>query len=86
MVSDGVSSQLTDDEIVDLARGAANASEAADMILRFTEDVGGDDNATVVIVPLSGWGQVRGPDRTAELRAYRKSQAGHTASLRQRRM
>ena len=86
MVSDGISSQLTDDEIVDLVRGAANASEAAEIILRFTEEVGGDDNATVVIVPLSGWGQVRGPDRTADLRAYRKSQVRDGTALRQRRM
>jgi len=86
MVSDGISSQLTDDEIVDLARGTTNAGEAAEAILRFTEEVGGDDNATVIIVPLSGWRQVRGPDRTADLRAYRKRQAGDIASLRQRRM
>ncbi|KAF8343156.1 phosphatase 2C-like domain-containing protein [Cantharellus anzutake] len=84
MVSDGISSELTDDEICDLARGATNAREAADSILRFVEELGGEDNATVIIVPLSGWGQVRGPDRTADLRIYRLQQAG--GSTRQRRM
>lgn len=85
MVSDGIACLLTDDEIVDLARGAANAHVAAEAILRFAEEIGGEDNATVVIVPLSGWGQVRGPDRTAELRAYRKKQMAD-GNLRQRRM
>ncbi|KJA25754.1 hypothetical protein HYPSUDRAFT_64481 [Hypholoma sublateritium FD-334 SS-4] len=84
LVSDGISSILSDDEIVDLARGASNPKTAADRILSFTEELGGDDNSTAIIVPLLGWGKIRGPDKTKDLREYRRRQAVGTE--RQRRM
>ncbi|KAL7285132.1 hypothetical protein ACG7TL_000224 [Trametes sanguinea] len=71
LLSDGVSSVVSDDEISDLARGARSPKHAAERILAFAEDMGGDDNMTAVIVPLAGWGRVTGPDRTKELRQYR---------------
>ncbi|KAF9517724.1 hypothetical protein BS47DRAFT_1430712 [Hydnum rufescens UP504] len=83
-VSDGVSSILSDDEIVDLARDSHDPHSAAQTILAFAEELGSEDNATVIIVPLSGWGTVRGMDRTKELRDYRKKLA--VGSERQRRM
>ena len=76
LVSDGISSILSDDEIVDLARGASNPKAAADRILAFTEELGGDDNSTAIIVPLLGWGKIQGPDKTKDLREYRRRQAG----------
>ncbi|KAG2154725.1 phosphatase 2C-like domain-containing protein [Suillus clintonianus] len=84
IVSDGVSSILSDQEIVDVARGAPSPKKAADQILSYSEELGGEDNATVVVVPLSGWGQIKGPDRTRALREYRSEQA--VGSERQRRM
>jgi protein phosphatase PTC6 len=84
LVSDGVSSILSDDEIVDLARDSDDPHSAAQTILAFAEELGNEDNATVIIVPLSGWGTVRGMDRTKELRDYRKKLA--VGSERQRRM
>ncbi|KAI0639709.1 protein serine/threonine phosphatase 2C [Trametes polyzona] len=77
LLSDGVSSVVSDDEISDLARGAPSPKHAAERILTFAEDMGGDDNMTALIVPLAGWGHVTGPDRTKELREYRmKSMQG----------
>ncbi|KAH7928510.1 protein serine/threonine phosphatase 2C [Leucogyrophana mollusca] len=85
IVSDGVSSVLSDDEIVDLGRDAPNPKAAADRILAFAEEMsGGEDNATVLVVPLAGWGKVEGPDRTRALRDFRRRQA--VGSERQRRM
>ncbi|KAI9060606.1 protein serine/threonine phosphatase 2C [Trametes sanguinea] len=71
LLSDGVSSVVSDDEISDLARGALSPKHAAERILAFAEDMGGDDNMTAVIVPLAGWGRITGPDRTKDLRQYR---------------
>ncbi|KAJ3734723.1 phosphatase 2C-like domain-containing protein [Lentinula guzmanii] len=76
MVSDGVSSTLSDDEIVDLARDAPDPKVAADRILSFVQELGGEDNRTAIVIPLSGWGKIRGSDKTKELREYRRKQAG----------
>jgi protein phosphatase PTC6 len=76
LVSDGISSELSDDEIVDLARGSRDPKTAADRILAFSEELGGQDNATAIVVPLAGWGRIEGPDKTKELREYRRKQAG----------
>jgi len=75
-VSDGVSSILSDEEVVDLARDAQDPKSAAERILAFAQELGGDDNATALVVPLAGWGKVQGPDRTKDLREYRRQQAG----------
>lgn len=74
-VSDGVSSVLSDGEVVDLARDAPDPRSAAQRILAFSQELGGDDNATVIVVPLAGWGKIQGPDKTRELRDYRRVQA-----------
>lgn len=82
--SDGISSILSDDEVVDLARDAPDPKAAATNILSFAEELGSDDNATVIVVPLAGWGKITGPDKTKGLRDYRRSQA--VGSERQKRM
>ncbi|TEB39028.1 protein serine/threonine phosphatase 2C [Coprinellus micaceus] len=84
LVSDGVSSILSDDEIVDLARYAPDPKTAAKKILDFSQELGGEDNATVIVVPLAGWANRKGEDYTKELREYRRIQA--IGSERQRRM
>ncbi|KAJ2920813.1 hypothetical protein H1R20_g16280, partial [Candolleomyces eurysporus] len=84
LVSDGISSILSDDEIVDLARDAPDPRTAAKRILDFSQELGGEDNATAIVVPLAGWGKIKGPDQTKELREYRRIQA--IGSERQRRM
>ncbi|KAF8213163.1 phosphatase 2C-like domain-containing protein [Mycena galopus ATCC 62051] len=84
LISDGISSMLSDSEVVDLARDAPDPKAAAERILSFAEELGGEDNATVIVVPLAGWGKIQGPDSTRELREYRRLQA--VGSERQRRM
>jgi protein phosphatase PTC6 len=74
-VSDGVSSVLSDGEVVDLARDAPDPRSAAERILEFVQELGGEDNATAIVVPLAGWGKIHGPDSTRELRDYRRIQA-----------
>ena len=77
LISDGVSSVVSDEEVSDLARGAISPKHAAECILTFAEEMGSDDNATALIVPLAGWGKITGPDRTKDLREYRlKSMQG----------
>ncbi|KAJ7900226.1 phosphatase 2C-like domain-containing protein [Mycena olivaceomarginata] len=84
LISDGISSMLSDSEVVDLARDAPDPKSAAERILSFAEELGGEDNATAIVVPLAGWGKIQGPDSTRELREYRRLQA--VGSERQRRM
>lgn len=81
LLSDGISSMLSDNEVVGLARDAPDPKTAADRILTFAEELGGEDNATALVVPLAGWGKVQGPDQTKELREYRRRQAGKFSSL-----
>ena len=75
LVSDGISSILSDEEVVDLTRGTMDPKIAAERIISFSQDLGGDDNATAIVVPLAGWGKVTGPDKTKDLREYRWRQA-----------
>ncbi|KAI9461807.1 phosphatase 2C-like domain-containing protein [Boletus coccyginus] len=75
IVSDGISSTLSDDEIVDLTRGAPTPKAAAERILSFAQELGAWDNATAIVVPLAGWGQIEGPDKSFALREFRRQQA-----------
>lgn len=86
LVSDGVSSVVSDAEINDLARGAPTPQYAAQRILRFAEDMGSDDNLTALVVPLAGWGKMTGEDRTRELREYRRRQMEGSERQRERWM
>lgn len=76
LVSDGISAILSDDEIVDLVRDVNDPKTAAEKILAFSEELGGNDNATAIVIPLAGWNKIDGPDKTRELRDYRRLQAG----------
>jgi len=84
LVSDGISSVVSDQEIVDLARGATSPKHAANRILSFAEEMSSSDNLTAIVLPFAGWGHVSGPDQTKNLRAYRSSQM--IGAERQKRM
>ncbi|KAK9364450.1 phosphatase 2C-like domain-containing protein [Lipomyces kononenkoae] len=80
LVSDGVSKFASDQEIVDVVTSTGYRSgyargtpqDAAREVVKYAEAVGGDDNATCIVVRLSGWGKWTRPvDRTGELREYR---------------
>jgi protein phosphatase PTC6 len=74
LASDGVTSLVSDGEMCGIARHARTPQDAASAILSYAEEMGSEDNGTVLVLPLAGWGQVQGPDSTAELRKYRSSQ------------
>lgn len=85
LLSDGITSVLSDEEVVDLTRTASSPQHAAQNVLSFAEELGLDDNGTVVVMPLAGWGDVRGPDLTKELREYRRTQATSSQQARSNR-
>lgn len=57
LMSDGVSSLLSDPEVADLVRKCAKLGPevAAREVVRFAEELGAEDNCTAVVVPLKGW-------------------------------
>ncbi|KAK8858752.1 hypothetical protein IAR55_002981 [Kwoniella newhampshirensis] len=75
LLTDGITSLISDQEIVDLARRSIDPTRAAKTIVHFAEDLGAGDNATCIVVPLAGWGNVGGSDRTADRREYRRKSA-----------
>ena len=76
LVTDGLTSLISNQEICDLTRGKADPTKAAWAILDFAEDLNPQDNCTCVVVPLKGWGKVKGEDMTKQRREYRRRQAG----------
>ena len=85
IVSDGVSGFISDQEIVDLARGHKNPTKAAEAIINFaTEGGGSDDNSTAIVLPLAGWSRLNGDDLTKDRRNFRQKQnAGGSRARRQ---
>jgi len=57
LMSDGISSLLSDPEVADLVRTCAKLGPevAAREVVRFAEELGAEDNCTAVVVPLKGW-------------------------------
>lgn len=87
LVSDGISNVITNQEIIDLCKGAKTPKEAADRVVDFAETLGGRDNMTAIVVPLLRWGNGAGLDLTVERREYRMKQlTGSGGSGRQKRM
>lgn len=84
LLTDGLTSLMSDQEVVDLARNASDPTRAAKTIVHFGEDLGAQDNCTCVVVPLAGWGKVGGRDNTEERREYRRKQAGMLNTRMQR--
>ena len=81
LVSDGISSVVSDQEIVDLARGATSPKHAATRILSFAEEMGSSDNLTAIVLPFAGWGRISGSDQSKRLREYRSRQMSESISL-----
>lgn len=79
LCTDGVSNELTDQEIADIVMSnfnlkghlKATPQHCAEEVVRFVEYIGGDDNATCLIVRLNGWGKWPILDRTGQLRQER---------------
>lgn len=79
LCTDGITNEITDQEIADIVmanynlRGSHKATPqfCAQEVVHFVEYIGGDDNATCLVVRLNGWGQWPVVDRTGELRQER---------------
>lgn len=79
LCSDGVTNELTDQEVADIVmshfnmKGHPQATPqlCAEEVVKFVEYIGGDDNATCLVVRLNGWGTWPVEDRTGELRQER---------------
>lgn len=79
LCTDGVSNELTDQEIADIVMSnfnlkghlKANPQHCAEEVVRFVEYIGGDDNASCLVVRLNGWGKWPIIDRTGQLRQER---------------
>ena len=67
---------VSDNEVIDIIRHHRTPKRAADAVLAYAEEMGGEDNGTVIVLPLLRWDKVDGPDRTKDLREYRRQQAG----------
>ena len=80
MLTDGLTSLMSDQEIVDLARKASDPTRAAKTIVHFGEDLGAQDNCSCIVVPLAGWGRVGGTDTTESRREYRRRQVDNNGS------
>ena len=57
LMSDGISSLLSYQEVADLVQTCAKLGPevASRVIVRFAEGLGAEDNRTAVVVPLNGW-------------------------------
>ncbi|KAH8926290.1 protein serine/threonine phosphatase 2C [Atractiella rhizophila] len=84
LTTDGLSSLLTDQEIVDLIRFSPTPKDGAKRVVEFAEQAGGRDNASCLVIALGGWGRGGGEDGTKSRREYRLKMA--EGSGRQRRM
>ncbi|KAI5962687.1 PTC6 [Candida pseudojiufengensis] len=78
LCTDGVTNILTDQEIADIIMtqhkklgNKATPQICAQEVIKFVEFVGGDDNATILVIRLNGWGNWPNLDRTGELRQSR---------------
>lgn len=76
LMTDGVTNYATDQEVVDLVMATFNQKagkpqDCAEEVVRYVEAVGGDDNATCVVIRLSGWGKWPIQDRTGKIREDR---------------
>ncbi|GMM37439.1 type 2C protein phosphatase [Saccharomycopsis crataegensis] len=83
LVSDGVTNYCNDQEIADLIMSNYNLKGAergtpqsgAEEVVRYIETVGGDDNATCLVIRLNGWGKWPIIDRTGKMREEKLNDA-----------
>ncbi|KAJ1721252.1 Protein phosphatase 2C 6 [Coemansia erecta] len=81
VVSDGLTSVLTDQEIVDVAKGCATPEQAARRLVDVAERLGSDDNMTAVVLRLPAWDAPMS-DLTHDLRERRLESVERVRRLR----
>ncbi|CAI2176324.1 13636_t:CDS:2 [Funneliformis geosporum] len=73
LVSDGITSVLSNQEIVDYLKDCDNPTIGASKLVDLADELGSNDNMTAMVIRLPGWGTSM-PDHTKELRKYRLDQ------------
>ncbi|CCH47063.1 putative phosphatase [Wickerhamomyces ciferrii] len=76
LVTDGVTENATDQEIVDLIKTHHNnrlgkPQDCSEEVIKYIEAIGGDDNATCLIIRLNKWGKWPMEDKTGRIREER---------------
>lgn len=85
LISDGITNNLSDQEIVDLimmnfnnkGNNKGNPMNGSREVVEFVQCINGDDNATCLVIRLNGWGKWPINDRTGKLREERMMDAGY---------
>jgi protein phosphatase PTC6 len=75
LCTDGITSVVSDQEIVDIVKGVNEPGDATKAIISFAESLGTDDNSSCVVVRLSGWGRDM-PDHTKDMRDWKLANEG----------
>ncbi|KZF23995.1 protein phosphatase 2C [Xylona heveae TC161] len=80
LMSDGISGELSDQEIVDIIKEAKTPDQGAASVVSFATEVGEvGDNATCIVIRLGGWERRSeggmGSMSTRELREWRRQEA-----------
>ncbi|KAI8353000.1 phosphatase 2C-like domain-containing protein [Mortierella sp. GBAus27b] len=83
LISDGVSSVMSNQEVVDCVKLESNPTLAAANVLNLAEQLGAEDNCTVMVVKLPAWGAEM-PDLSKELREYRWQSEAQQSRARRR--
>ncbi|KAI9289281.1 phosphatase 2C-like domain-containing protein [Umbelopsis sp. AD052] len=80
LITDGITSVMTDQEIIDFVKQYDEPQQAAKELVNISEQFGTEDNATCMVVRFKSWGSAM-PDYTKRLREYKLSTS--TMSSRQ---
>ncbi|KAL1930770.1 hypothetical protein VTP01DRAFT_10932 [Rhizomucor pusillus] len=72
LVTDGLTSVMSDQEIVDIVKKSSNPEASAKELVEVADQYGTEDNCTALVVRLNKWG-TRMHDLTHDLREYRLS-------------
>ncbi|KAF8936519.1 hypothetical protein BGZ47_009460 [Haplosporangium gracile] len=83
LISDGISSVMSNQEVVDCVKLEDNPTQAAANVLKLAEQLGAEDNCTIMVVKLPAWG-AKMPDLTKELREYRWQSEAQQSRARRR--
>ncbi|KAG0297914.1 hypothetical protein BGZ96_004267 [Linnemannia gamsii] len=83
LISDGITSVMSNQEVVDCVKLENNPTQAAANVLNLAEQLGAEDNCTVMVVKLPAWGS-KMPDLSKELREYRWQSEAQQSRARRR--
>ncbi|KAH8556617.1 phosphatase 2C-like domain-containing protein [Umbelopsis sp. PMI_123] len=72
LITDGITSVMTDQEVIDIVKQYDEPQEAAKELVNIAEQFGTEDNTTCLVVRFNKWGSAM-PDYTKRLREYKLS-------------